>query len=278
MSSSIFKKSVTNFYLLIFLISISIVSIVIDLKYPSTNYIRVIINDFIVNPIQFIVKTPSNFFYSLIEEKETINQLRLKIDKLQEDNKVMKMNLQKIDILENEIDRLRSIKSKMAKKIENIKIAKIIQRDAIPNKESIKMSIGSKDFIKIGQTVMGTNGLVGQVVEVSMYSSKVLLITDVNSNVPAIITRTGKQIIVKGRSQDDFLEISFLTNDTDIRSGDLIVTSNQAGRFIASLNIGRVIEIIKNQGERFATVIIEPSEYINNINEVIVTSDEYKDK
>ena len=278
MSSSIFKKSVTNFYLLIFLISISIVSIVIDLKYPSTNYIRIIINDFLVNPIQFIVKTPSNFFYSLIEEKETINQLRLKIDKLEEDNKVMKINLQRIDILENEIDRLRSIKSKMAKKIENIKIAKIIQRDSIPNKESIKMSIGSKDYIKIGQTVMGTNGLVGQVVEVSMYSSKILLITDVNSNVPAIITRTGKQIIVKGRSQDDFLEISFLTNDTDIRSGDLIVTSNQAGRFIASLNIGRVIEIIRNEGERFATVIIEPSEYINNINEVIVTSDEYKDE
>jgi rod shape-determining protein MreC len=231
-----------------------------------------------VNPIQFIVKTPSNFFYSLVEEKEAINQLRLKIDKLQEDNKVMKINLQRLDILQNEIDRLRSIKSKMTKKIENIKIAKIIQRDAMPNKESIKMSIGLKDYIKIGQTVMGTNGLVGQVVEVSMYSSKVLLITDINSNVPAIITRTGKQIIVKGRSQDDLLEISFLNNDTDVRSGDLIVTSGQAGRFIASLNIGRVIEIIRNEGERFATVIIEPSEYINNINEIIVTSDEYKDK
>jgi rod shape-determining protein MreC len=277
-SSAIFKKSVTNFYLLIFLISLSIISIVIDLKYPSTNNIRVIINDFIVNPIQYIVKTPSNFFYSLVEEKEAINQLRLKIDKLQEDNKVMKINLQRLDILQNEIDRLRSIKSKMTKKIENIKIAKITQRDAIPNKESIKMSIGLKDYIKIGQTVMGTNGLVGQVVEVSMYSSKVLLITDINSNVPAIITRTGKQIIVKGRSQDDLLEISFLNNDTDVRSGDLIVTSGQAGRFIASLNIGRVIEIIRNEGERFATVIIEPSEYINNINEIIVTSDEYKDK
>ena len=278
MSSAIFKKSVTNFYLLIILISISITSVVIDLKYPSTNYIRIIINDFIVNPVQYIVKTPSNFFYSLVEEKKTINQLRLKIDKLQEDNKMMKMNLQRIDILQSEIDRLRSIKSKMTKKIETIKIAKIIQRDVIPDKESIKMSIGSKDYLKIGQTVMGTNGLVGQVVEVSMYSSKVLLITDVNSNVPAIVARTGKQVIVKGRSQDDFLELSFVKNDSDIRSGDLIVTSNQAGRFIASLNIGRVIEIIRNEGERFATVIIEPSEYINNINEVIVTSDEYKDK
>ena len=277
MSSSIFKKSVTNFYLLIFLISISIVSIVIDLKYPSTNYIRVIINDFIVNPIQYAVKTPSNFFYNLAEEKETIDHLRLKIDKLEENNKVMKINLQRIDILEKEINRLRSIKSKMDKKIENIKISKITQRDAIPNKKSIQISIGSKDNIKIGQTVMGTNGLVGQVVEVSMYSSKVLLITDVDSNVPAIITRTGKQVIIKGRSQDDFLEISFLTNETDIRSGDLIVSSGQAGRFIASLKIGRVLEIIRNEGERFATVMIEASEYINNINEVIVTSDEYKD-
>jgi rod shape-determining protein MreC len=166
----------------------------------------------------------------------------------------------------------------MAKDIKNIKIAKITHRDVIPNKESIQVSIGSKDYIKIGQTVIGTNGVVGQVVEVNMYSSKVLLITDINSNVPAIITRTGKQIIVKGRSQDDFLEISFLKNDTDIKSGDLIITSGHAGRFIASLNVGRVIEIIRNEGERFATVIIEPSEYINNINEVIINSDEYKNK
>jgi cell shape-determining protein MreC len=99
-SSPIFKKSVTNFYLLIFLVSISIISIVIDLKYPSTNYIRVIINDFIVNPIQYIVKTPTDYFYSFAEEKETINQLRLKIDKLEEDNKIMKINLQRINILE----------------------------------------------------------------------------------------------------------------------------------------------------------------------------------
>ena len=278
MSSTIFKKSVTNFYLLIFLISVSIISIVIDLKYPSTNYVRVLINDFIVNPIQYIVKTPSNFFYSLVEEKETIDQLQSKIKKLEEDNIVMKMNLQRIDVLENEVSRLRSIKSEMAQRIENIKIAKITQRNVIPNKESIQISIGSKDYIKIGQTVMGTNGLVGQVVEVSMYSSKVLLITDINSNVPAIITRTGKQVIIKGRSQDDFLEISFLNNDTDIRSGDLIVTSGQAERFIADLNIGRVIEIIKKEGERFATVIVEPSEYMNNINEVVLTLDEYKDK
>ena len=277
MSSSIFKKSVTNFYLLLFLISLSILSIIVDLKYPSTNFTRTVVNDFIVSPIQYVVKTPSSFFYSLLEETETIAQLESKIERLEKDNKIMKMNLQKIDILEDEVSRLRSIKRIMSKKFENIQIARVIQGDVIPNKESIKINIGSNDKVIKGQTVMGANGLIGQIVEVALYSSKVLLITDVNSNVPAIITRTGKQVIIKGRSQDDLLEISF-TDDTDIKSGDLIVTSGQAGRFIASLNIGRIVKIEMNEGERFAEVVVEPSEYIKNINEVIVTPDEYKDK
>jgi len=276
-SSSIFKKSVTNFYLLLFLISLSILSIIVDLKYPSTNFTRTLVNDFIVSPIQYIVKTPSSFFYSLLEETETIAQLESKIERLEKDNKMMKMNLQKIDILEDEVSRLRSIKRVMSKKFENIQIAKVIQGDVIPNKESIKINIGSNDKVIKGQTVMGANGLIGQIVEVALYSSKVLLITDINSNVPAIITRTGKQVIIKGRSQDGLLEISF-TDDTDIKSGDLIVTSGQAGRFIASLNIGRIVKIEMNEGERFAEVVVEPSEYIENINEVIVTPDEYKDK
>jgi len=276
-SSSIFKKSVTNFYLLLFLISLSILSIIVDLKYPSTNFTRTVVNDFIVSPIQYIVKTPSSFFYSLLEETKTIAQLESEIERLERDNKMMKMNLQKIDILEDEVSRLRSIKRIMSKKFENIQIARVIQGDVIPNKESIKINIGSNDKVIKGQTVMGANGLIGQIVEVALYSSKVLLITDVNSNVPAIITRTGKQVIIKGRSQDDLLEISF-TDDTDIKSGDLIVTSGQAGRFIASLNIGRIVKIEMNEGERFAEVVVEPSEYIKNINEVIVTPDEYKDK
>ena len=277
MSSSIFKKSVTNFYLFILLISLSILSIIIDLKYPSTNFTRTLVNDFIVSPIQYIVKTPSDFFYSILEETKTIAQLESKIEKLEKDNKIMKINLQRINILEDEVSRLRSIKRSMSKKFENIQIAKVIQEDVIPNKESIKINIGSNDKVIMGQTVMGKNGLIGQIVEVALYSSKVLLVTDANSNVPAIITRTGKQVIVKGRSQDDLLEISF-TDDTDIKSGDLIVTSGQAGRFIASLNIGRIVQIEMNEGERFAQVLVEPSEYIENINEVIVTPDENKDK
>jgi len=273
-SSSIFKKSVSNFYLLLLLIGLSISSIVLDLKYSNSNYVRIIINDFLITPIQYLASTPSTFFTKFVEEKRTIEELELQIENLQKQNTAMKINLQRIDVLENEVSRLRSIKKKADVSLKNIKIAQITQMDVIPNKKSVQINIGSDYNTQIGQTVMGVKGLLGQVVEVNVYTSKVLLITDIDSNVPAKIARTGQQVIIKGRSQDDMLEIPFLPNDSDIKSGDLLVTSGQAQRFIPSLKIGRVVEVIRNEGERFSEVIIQPLEDINNISEVILSSDE----
>jgi len=273
-SSSIFKKSVSNFYLLLLLIGLSISSIVLDLKYSNSNYVRIIINDFLITPIQYLASTPSTFFTEFVEEKRTIDELELQIKDLQRQNTAMKINLQRIDVLENEVSRLRSIKKKVDANLKNIKIAQITQMDVIPNKKSVQINIGSDYSTQIGQTVMGVKGLLGQVVEVNVYTSKVLLITDTDSNVPAKIARTGQQVIIKGRSQDDMLEIPFLPNDSEIESGDLLVTSGQAKRFIPSLKIGRVVEVIRNEGERFSEVVIQPLEDINNISEVILSLDE----
>ena len=276
MSSTIFKKSVTNFYLFLILITLSILSIVFDKKYPTSNNIRIAINDYIFNPIEVILKTPSSFVDALIMEKKTIADIEIEISKLKKENLKIKANLQRIDVLENEVTRLRSIRSVAIKEIKNIKIAEVIQRDVIPNKKSLKMNIGLKDDIKIGQTVMGVNGLIGQVVEIDSSTSKVLLITDNSSNVPAIIARTGQQIIVKGKSQSNIMEIAFLKNEADVQKGDLIVTSGQAKRFIPSIKVGRVKDIVKNEGERFSIVTLVTMESIDDISEVIVTSDENK--
>ena len=274
MSTTLFKHSVTNFYLLLFFIGLSISSVVLDIKYSNSNYIRIIINDFLITPIQYLASTPSTFFSKFVEEKKTVEQLKQKIEELEKQNTAMKINLQRIDVLENEVSRLRSIKSQMDNNLENIKIAQITQKDVIPNKKSVQINIGSNYKTRVGQTVMGVNGLLGQIVEVNVYSSKVLLITDNDSNVPAKIARTGQQIIIKGRSQDNLLEVSFFPNDSEVESGDLIITSGQANRFIPSLKIGRVVEVIRNEGERFSQVIIKPLEDADKVSEVILSADE----
>ena len=215
-----------------------------------------------------------HFSQNLSKKKKTVEQLKQKIEELEKQNTAMKINLQRIDVLENEVSRLRSIKSQMDNNLKNIKIAQITQKDVIPNKKSVQINVGSNYKTKVGQTVMGVNGLLGQVVEVNVYSSKVLLITDNDSNVPAKIARTGQQIIIKGRSQDNLLEVSFLPNDSEVEIGDLIITSGQANRFIPSLKIGRVVEVIRNEGERFSQVIIKPVEDADKISEVILSADE----
>ena len=274
MTTTLFKHSVTNFYLLLFFIGLSISSVVLDIKYSNSNYIRIIINDFLITPIQYLASTPSTFFSKFVEEKKTVEQLKQRIEELEKQNTAMKINLQRIDVLENEVSRLRSIKSQMDNNLKNIKIAQITQKDVIPNKKSVQINIGSNYKTRVGQTVMGVNGLLGQVVEVNVYSSKVLLITDNDSNVPAKIARTGQQIIIKGRSQDNLLEVSFFPNDSEVESGDLIITSGQANRFIPSLKIGRVVEVIRNEGERFSQVIIKPLEDADKVSEVILSADE----
>ncbi|MEK9793567.1 MAG: rod shape-determining protein MreC [Gammaproteobacteria bacterium] len=272
MSSLTFKKSVTNFYLLIFLITLSISSIVLDIKYSNSNYIRIYINDFIINPIQYLARTPSMFFSSFMVEKETIAELKEEIERLEKENISMKINLQRIDVLESQVSRLRGIRQKLDNEIKNIKIAEITETNVIPNKKSIQINVGSNYDLIVGQTVMGVNGLLGQIVEVNMYTSKVLLITDSDSNVPAKIGRTGQQIIVKGGAEDNLLEVPFLPNDSDIKTGDLIITSGQANRFIPSLKIGRVKDVIKNDGERFIQAIIDPIEKVEKISEAIIPS------
>lgn len=272
MSSLTFKKSVTNFYLLIFLIILSISSIVLDIKYSNSNYIRIYINDFIINPIQYLARTPSMFFSSFMVEKETIAELKEEIERLEKENMSMKINLQRLDVLESQVSRLRGIRQNLDNEIKNIKIAEITETNVIPNKKSIQINVGSNYDLIVGQTVMGVNGLLGQIVEVNMYTSKVLLITDSDSNVPAKIGRTGQQIIVKGGAEDNLLEVPFLPNDSDIKTGDLIITSGQANRFIPSLKIGRVKDVIKNDGERFIQAIIDPIEKVEKISEAIIPS------
>ena len=273
MSSLTFKKSVTNFYLLIFLIILSISSIVLDIKYSNSNYIRIYINDFIINPIQYLARTPSMFFSSFMIEKETIAELKEEIERLEKENISMKINLQRLDVLESQVSRLRGIRKNLDNEIKNIKIAEITETNVIPNKKSIQINVGSNYNLIVGQTVMGVNGLLGQIVEVNMYTSKVLLITDSDSNVPAKIGRTGQQIIVKGGAEDNLLEVPFLPNDSDIKTGDLIITSGQANRFIPSLKIGRVKDVIKNDGERFIQAIIDPLEKVENVSEAIIPSE-----
>ena len=106
MSTTLFKHSVTNFYLLLFFVGLSISSVVLDIKYSNSNYIRIVINDFLITPIQYLASTPSTFFSQFVEEKKTIEQLEQKIEELEKQNTAMKINLRRVIRLNNLVRKL----------------------------------------------------------------------------------------------------------------------------------------------------------------------------
>jgi rod shape-determining protein MreC len=197
----------------------------------------------------------------------------LEITKLQDENLNLKIKLQELQSLKDENLRLRNMAKESAIISNKQILVKVISASAHPSKKIISIDKGRKEAVFEGQNVLGLKGLIGQVIEVNYLSSKVLLISDLNHNVPAQITRTGEKLIVSGMGRDDKLRVSYAPLNMDIKIGDIVATSGIANRFKLNIPIGIISDVIYNQDKNFVEAIVVPYENIGNIAELILIWD-----
>lgn len=268
-----YKKSTQDFYIFIFLIILSVSTIILDNKYKQINYIRSIINDVIIYPIDLISSIPKSIVELLIIESQEGPDLQLEITKLKDENLNLKIKLQEFQSLKDENLRLRNMAKESTIIANKQTLVKVISASAHPNKKIISIDKGRKEDVFEGQNVLGLKGLIGQVIEVNYLTSKVLLISDLNHNVPAQITRTGEKLIVSGMGRDDKLRVSYAPLNMDIKIGDIVATSGIADRFKLNIPIGKISDVIYNQDKNFVEAIVLPYENIGNIAELILIWD-----
>ena len=268
-----YKKSTQDFYIFIFLIILSVSTIILDNKYKQINYIRSIINDVIIYPIDLISSIPKSIVELLVIESQEGPDLQLEITKLKDENLNLKIKLQEFQSLKDENLRLRNMAKESTIIANKQTLVKVISASAHPNKKIISIDKGRKEGIFEGQNVLGLKGLIGQVIEVNYLTSKVLLISDLNHNVPAQITRTGEKLIVSGMGKDDKLRVSYAPLNMDIKIGDIVATSGIADRFKLNIPIGKISDVIYNQDKNFVEAIVLPYENIGNIAELILIWD-----
>ena len=268
-----YKKSTQDFYIFLFLIILSVSTIILDSKYKKINYIRSIINDVVIYPIDWISSIPKSIVELLIIESKEGPDLQLEITKLKDENLNLKIKLQELQSLKDENLRLRNMAKESTIIANKQTLVKVISTNAHPNKKIISIDKGRKEDIFEGQNVLGLKGLIGQVIEVNYLTSKVLLISDLNHNVPAQITRTGEKLIVSGMGKDDKLRVSYAPLNMDIKIGDIVATSGIADRFKLNIPIGKISDVIYNQDKNFVEAIVLPYENIGNIAELILIWD-----
>ncbi|MBJ41175.1 MAG: rod shape-determining protein MreC [Gammaproteobacteria bacterium] len=269
----IYKKSTKEFYTLIILILLSITTIILDHKYERVTYVRSLINDLVVYPIHNISMLPKSFFSNFVTEYQDVEVLENEISELKKENLSLKIKLQELAQLKEENNRLRDIQKKSESIAKKQTIVKVVSNSASPNKKIVVIDKGTNQGIYIGQNVIGINGLIGQVVETNFMSSKVILINDINHNVPGEVNRTGEKVIISGSRDNDQLTINYAPVDTTIEKGDVISTSGIAERFKPKIPIGKVTLIEKDPEKRFSKIEIEAFENLNNLSELILIWD-----
>jgi rod shape-determining protein MreC len=148
--------------------------------------------------------------------------------------------------------------------------ARVIGRDATGLARTLTIGRGESAGVARGAAALAPQGIVGQVFLVSRHAARVLLVTDHNSGVDALVQRTRARGIVQG-TVDAGCVLNYVKRTEDVQVGDTLVTSGLDGIFPKGLPIGRVVAIDKRGQGLFQSAEVAPEVDLERLEEVLVT-------
>ena len=236
--SAFLKKGTQQRFSLLSLIFFSIIILILgNFNFKVINYIKLGINE-IVYRSSFIVSVPENLLKDSYLTLQNHNKLYEKNEKIKFELEILKAKdlSNEFIILENQ--RLKSIVDDYLVKSDTI-IAKVLSDKGSPFLRSIIINKGSKHKINLGMVVMDGAYLVGKVVEVNYLSSRVLLLSDLNSKIPVIVEPNAVFSILSGTGKNHGI-IQYSKKYDDIKSESVIYTSGAGNLFKAGIPIGKI--------------------------------------
>lgn len=151
----------------------------------------------------------------------------------------------------------------------NLVAAKVIGRDPSYWTSVIIVDKGKRDNIKQNQAVINYAGLVGKVIEAGDSVSKAMLLNDPNLGVSAIVQRTRQEGLVSGTLENQLI-MRYLPPESDIKPGDVVLTSGLTGLFPKGIFIGTVVEIGKEFSGLSLYCLVKPAVDFAKLEEVLV--------
>ncbi len=152
-------------------------------------------------------------------------------------------------------------------------LARIYGRDPSNWFKTVLVDKGSDDDIAKDMAVLGADGLVGRVTEVSSRTAKVLLITDVNSAVDVILQRSRSQAIMEGKREEACI-LKYVQKSDDVQPGDRVITSGMGGVFPKGLVAGTVSKVDRKRPGIFQYVEVVPAVDFSRLEEVLILGEE----
>ena len=224
----------------------------------------------VFSPLQYLASMPGAALDWSSESFATRNMLALQNKELLRQQLLMSERLQRFEHLRQENERLRALLGSPAYLDSRKMVAEVLEVASDPFHHYVVLNHGSRSGVFVGQPVVDAQGVVGQVVQVSEMTSRVLLLSDVSHGLPVRITRNDVRLVANGTGELDEIELRHVAKSTDIRVGDLLVTSGLGNRFPEGYPVARVLEVLTEDGQSYARVTAQPLAALDRIRYVLL--------
>ena len=237
--SAFLKKKVKQRFSLFALILFSVILVYVEtIDTKPLNYVRSFIKDIIYRS-SIIISSPSKGFKITVNAAQDHINIFNKYNQLKEENIRLKDKIYDPNFLIFENKQLRKLLDEQTASSINLVSSRVMLDKKSPYLNSFVISGGSNRKIKKGMAGLDGKNFIGRIVDVNFFSSRVLLISDLNSKIPVVIEPAGYHAILSGAGKVKPI-LEFLPENHTVQSGNKVYTSGKEGIFSPGIPIGEV--------------------------------------
>jgi rod shape-determining protein MreC len=215
-------------------------------------------------PILEVVSRPAESVGRVVDGARNMFDLQARVSHLQEQNGRLRQWRDVAAGLEVENAALRGLLKYVPPPNSSFISARIIAEAGGPFVRSALINAGRRQGVRRGLAVMSGDGVVGSIVEVGDRHSRVLLVTDLNSQIPVVVHTSRAPAIAVGDNTAR-MRLNYLPQNSAITPGDRIETSGHGGMFPAGLPVGTVTAVGENEVRVAPLIDWERLEYVRVI-------------
>nr|WP_246579840.1 rod shape-determining protein MreC [Candidatus Sodalis endolongispinus] len=234
-------------------VMVAIAAIIADSRLGTFVKIRTYM-DTAVSPFYFLANGPRQMLDNVSQTLATRAQLALENRALRQELLLKNSEQLLLGQYKQENARLRELLGSPLRQDEQKMVTQVISTSTDPYSDQVVIDKGLDNGVYVGQPVISDKGVVGQVIATSKLTSRVLLICDASHALPIQVLRNDIRVIVAGNGCTEDLQLEHLPGNTDIRVGDVLVTSGLGGRFPEGYPVA-VVSSVKVDTQRAYTII-----------------------
>src|ERR1700690_897622 len=189
--------------------------IIVDKRYDHLGKIRRLLS-IVAYPVQVAVASPFEGWNWFRESVSTRDVLRTDNDKLKAELRLAEFKLQRYEALEAESQPLRALRDNTAGVSDRFVVGEIMDVDLDAFRERVLVDKGARDGVFVGQAVLDSGGVFGQVARVEELTCEVILIIDAAHAIPAQDNRNGLRTVVVGTGDPNHLKLPYVSTAADI--------------------------------------------------------------